>query len=284
MKQWWSWVEEVLEERTKAEEEARLDETKVRKDFFHYLYMAGDPENGGLGFSTAELWEEMQLLIMAGADTTSIVLAGIFFHITRNADVSAKLVEEITTTFGSASEIVTGPKLSSCKYLKAVIQEGLRVTPPAPGDLGREVQAGGVVVDGEYFPEGTHVTTCVWALSYNEDVFSEPLKFRPERWIVGEKGATVESVELAERTLGAFSAGARGCIGKNLAWMEMSLLLARAAYLFEMRRDPVNNLGGGDPNAKGPSLRRDPNQYQLFDTFVGQRDGPLIQLKKRTTS
>lgn len=209
--------------------------------------------------------------------------AGIFFHITRNADVSAKLVEEITTTFDNASEIVTGPKLNSCNYLKAVIQEGLRVTPPAPGDLGREVQAGGVVVDGEYFPEGTHVTTCVWALSYNGDVFSEPLKFRPERWIVGEKGATAESVELAERALGAFSAGARGCIGKNLAWMEMSLLLARAVYLFELRRDPVNNLGGGDPNVKGPSRRRDPNQYQLFDTFVGQRDGPLIQLKKRTT-
>lgn len=64
----------MLEERTKAEEEAQLDETKVRKDFFHYLYKAGDPENGGLGFSTAELWEEMQLLIMAGADTTAIVL------------------------------------------------------------------------------------------------------------------------------------------------------------------------------------------------------------------
>lgn len=272
-------------ERTKVEEEAQSDDTKVRRDFFHYLFKAGDPENGGQRFSSAELWEELQLLVVAGADTTAIVLASTIFYVTRNADVSAKLSEEILSTFGSSSEIVAGPKLSSCKYLRAVIQEGLRMTPPVSTDLGREVQAGGVVVDGEYFPEGTHVTTCTWALSYNEEVFLEATKFRPGRWIVGEKagnsGAMVtrESVELGEKALCAFSAGARGCIGKNLAWLEMSLVLAKVVYLFELRRDPHNNLGGGD--AKGPPGRRNPDQYQLYDTFVGQRDGPLVQLKTR---
>lgn len=281
IKKWWSWMENVLAERAKREEESQFDETNIRRDFFHYLYNGGDPENGGAGFSTAELWEEMQLLIIAGSDTGSIVLAGIFFYLTRHPDALARLAEEVTTTFGSVSEIASGTKLNSCKYLKAVIQEGLRMTPPAPGEVGRQVQAGGVVVDGEFFPEGTHVTTCIWALSYNEDVFPEPLKFRPERWIVGEKGVTPESVALNERALGAFSAGARGCIGKNLAWMEMSLLVAKFVYLFEIRRDPVNNLGGGDPSAKGFAGRRNPNQYQLFDTFVCQRNGPLVQLKRR---
>lgn len=274
-------MEDVLIERTKAEEEARLDESKVRKDFFHYLFKASDPETGGQGMSKAELWEELQLLIVAGADTTSIVLASTLFHIVRNPDVSARLSEEIVGTFGSVDEIVAGPKLNSCKYLRAVINEGLRMTPPVAADLGRQVQAGGVVVDGDYFPEGTHVTMCMWALSYNGEVFPEPTKFRPERWVVGEKGATRESVEEGERALCSFSAGARGCIGKNLAWMEMLLLLARLAYLFEMRRDPDSTLGGGDPKAEGPSARRDPNLYQLYDTFVAQRDGPRIQLRKR---
>lgn len=284
VRQWWAFVETLLKERTQVEEEARLDETKVRKDFFHYLVKAGDPEAGGLGFSTAELWEELQLLVIAGADTTAIVLAGIFFYVTRNRDIGAKLSEEILSTFGSSSEIVAGPKLSSCRYLRAVIQEGLRMAPPVTSDLGRQVQAGGVVIEGDYFPEGTHVTTCLWALSYNEDVFPEPTKFRPERWIVGEKGVggavvTSESVELGEKALCAFSAGARGCIGKNLAWLEMSLVLAKVMYLFEVRRDPDNNLGGGDPN--GRPGRTNVDQYQLYDTFVAQRYGPLVQLKKR---
>lgn len=211
------------------------------------------------------------------------VTAAVFFHLTRNADVSDRLTAEILDTFDSVSEIVTGPKLNSCKYLKAVIQEGLRMAPPVTADFGRQVRAGGVVVDGDFFPEGTHVTVCPWALSYSEEVFAEPLRFRPERWIAGEKGVDVESVEAAEKALTAFSAGARGCIGKNLAWMEMTLVLARIVYLFEMRRTPGNNLGGGDPLAKGFAGRRKPEQYQLYDGFVAQRDGPLVQLKRRAT-
>lgn len=290
-KLWWAWLEGVLTERTKVEEAARRDGTEGPKDFFHYLYQIRDPETGGMGYSQPELWEELQLLVIAGADTTAIVLAATFFYLIREPEVLDKLSDELLTTFDSAAEIVPGAKLASCRYLRAAIREGLRMSPPVSAELIREVLPGGSVVDGEVFPEGVNVSVCTWAISYNEEIFPEPYRYRPERWLLDQKeggsrgsktGVSKASLELAESAQVSFSFGARNCVGKNLAWMEMSLLLAKALYHFEIRRDPDSNLGGGDPN--GVHGRRNPDQYQLHDTFVALRDGPLIQVKKRAST
>lgn len=287
---WWAWIADALAERTVAEQKSRLeaDSSKARKDFFHYIFQKKDTETGELGYSQAELWEECQLLVSAGADTTAIVLAGVLFYLVRRADAQARLAEEILAAFDSADDITPGARLQACGYLRAVISEGLRMTPPVPAELTREVLPGGAVIEGHFFAAGTNVSVSPYALGYSKDVFPEPFEFRPERWIAGEKGpggevVSEESVRASERALSAFSAGSRGCIGKNLAWVEMTLVLAKLVYTFEMRRDPSNNLGGGDPISGRPG-RRNPDQYQIYDVFVSLRDGPMIQLKRRVHS
>lgn len=287
IKTWWAWLEDALADRLKEEEKARLDgqdESKAHKDFFHYLFQERDPVTGELGYSKEEYFEECNLLVTAGADTTAIVLAGIMFYLVRHPDVHARLTEEVRAAFDGAEAITPGRRLQSCEYLRAVINEGLRTTPPVGAELAREVLPGGAVIDDRFFPAGVTVSTSPFALGRNEDVFPEPSKFRPERWIVDKKtGVTEESVQRSERAIAAFSAGSRGCIGKNLGWMEMSLVLANLVYHFEMRRDPDNNLGGGDP-VHGKPGRRGPDDYQIYDVFVALRDGPLVQLRKRVHS
>lgn len=290
IREWWAWVADALTERTKAEQKSRLeaDDSTARKDFFHYIFQRHDAETGELGYSQAELWEECQLLVTAGADTTAIVLAGVMFYLVRRADAQARLAEEVLGMFDSADDMAPGAALQACSYLRAVINEGLRMTPPVPAELQREVLPGGAVIEGHFFPAGTTVSVSPYALGYNEDVFPKPFEFRPERWVVGEEGpdgevVSEESVRASERALSAFSAGSRGCIGKNLAWMEMTLVLAKLVYTFEMRRDPSNNLGAGDA-VKGRPGRRNPDQYQIYDIFVCLRDGPMVQLKRRVHS
>lgn len=283
---WWTWVEEALAERLRKEEKARLgDESQDHKDFFHYLFQERDPVTGELGYSKEEYFEETQLLVTAGADTTAIVLAGVMFYLLRHPDAYARLTEEVLAAFDGAEEgIAPGKRLQSCKYLHAVLNEGLRMTPPVAAELAREILPGGAVIDDKFFPAGVTVSTSPFALGYNEEVFPEPLKFSPERWLVDDKtGVTEESVQQSERALAAFSAGSRGCVGKNLGWMEMNLALANLVYHFEMRRDPNNNLGGGDP-VNGRPGRRSPDHYQTYDIFVALRDGPMVQLKKRVHS
>lgn len=287
MRNWVYWVDKALDERIKSEGKICMgqDDTKLRKDFFHYIFQTLDKETGQMGYTKEELWEECQLLIVAGADTTAIVLAGLLFHLVRLPDVQARLAAEVLAAFDSAEAIAPSPKLQSCSYLRAVLNEGLRMTPPVAGMLDREVLPGGVVVEGQFFAAGVNIGTSPYGLSYNRDAFQEPFEFRPERWVVGEKGhdgGTIlqETVQQQERALSAFSAGSRGCIGKNLAWMELSLILAQLIFKFEIRRDPSNNLGGGDPHNGRPG-RQDPNQYQTYDVFVSSRDGPMVQLKRR---
>ncbi|KAF5239780.1 hypothetical protein FOXYS1_15480, partial [Fusarium oxysporum] len=203
----------------------------------------------------------------------------------RSPQVQEKLAKEITSAFSSSDDIKSGTTLYSCQYLRAFINETLRMSPPVPADFAREVDNGGIVVDGQYIPEGINVSCASYCLHHSPEFYPEPFKFLPERWIVDEKnesGVSVESVALAQSAFMPFSTGPRGCIGKNLAYLEMSLVLARIVFNYEIRPDITSNLGGGSLNAV--EGRRTCDQYQLHDIFVGIRDGPMVQLAKRTRS
>lgn len=283
---WNAFVGKCLGDRTKAEEETREklsfpnSDFQVRKDFFHYLFDAKDPETGK-GFPIEELWGEAESLIIAGSDTTAVVITAMFFYLAHYPDVQTKLASEVTATFSNMQEIRSGPKLQSCIYLRAFLHEALRMTPPVSAEPSREVLAGGTVVDGEFFPEGTNVSVGHYCISFNENIYPDPFRFKPERWIVEDDpaGTTAESVALAESAFCAFSTGSRGCPGKNLAWLEMSVVMAKSIYMFEIRRDCQSNLGCGSPDRE--TGRQNVNQYQTFDTFVSLRDGPMVQLRPR---
>ena len=283
--QWQKFVEKCLTDRTGVQQDLEKHpkpDNEIRKDFFYWLFKAVDPETGKRGYTLDELFGECELLTIAGSDTTAIVLSAAFFYLTRRPEVQAKLAKEISSTFSSYGEITSGDKIMSCKYLTAFLEEALRMTPPVSAEPAREVLQGGTTVDGHYIPERLHVSTGLYCLSFNKDVYPEPFTFRPERWIVAEDksvGSSAESVAAARNAFCAFSTGPRGCVGKNLAWLEMRIVLAKTLWMFEVKADPTNKLGGGDPTGKPGRQRED--EYQTYEMFVSNRNGPIIQLKKR---
>ena len=92
-----------LDEEIKPEGE-ELAAPDIRKDFFHHLFQAKDPETGGPGYTREELVEENDLLVIAGADTASTPFAAVSFYLTRDPRVDRELTEEIRTTFKSVEE------------------------------------------------------------------------------------------------------------------------------------------------------------------------------------
>lgn len=95
--------------------------------------------------------------MIAGSDTTATALSATMFYLARNPDKLATLKNEIRGAFNNVSEIVSGKQLTDCNYLKACVDEAMRLAPPVPGLLPREVTAPeGIVVDGVFLPQGVH--------------------------------------------------------------------------------------------------------------------------------
>lgn len=266
------------------EEEAQslgLDEESARKDMFHYLFNAKVPQTGGPAYSSDELNAEANLLIIAGADTTSIALCSTFFYLSRNAQAYNKVVREIRDTFTSVEEIEGGPKLSSCQYLRACVDEAMRMTPAGPSELIREVLPGGIEVDGKYIPEGTMVGIPHWATLRSEKIYGDPSTYRPERWIVDEAGGvTKEDVELAQSAFHPFSMGVGNCVGQKLAILELLITVGRTLYRLDVRPAP-RTIVGQDATKFGWGMTCE-DTFQVKDAYISIKDGPMLQFKKRS--
>lgn len=103
----------------------------------------------------------------------------------------------------------------------ACIKESLRILPPAPQILARVVPKGGKVIDGHFIPGGVDVTSHPYAVQRDRSLYGDDAsEFKPERWMVSEP-RTFE-LEAAQLTFGT---GARGCMGREVAMMEMYKLL-----------------------------------------------------------
>ncbi|PQE23749.1 Isotrichodermin C-15 hydroxylase protein [Rutstroemia sp. NJR-2017a BBW] len=252
-----------------------LERTKIgletdRKDFFYYLLNARDAETGQ-GFTTPELWGESNLLIIAGSDTTSTALAAAFFYLVHNPEKLEILTREILTTFKDVEEIHSGPTLNACTYLRAVIDESMRMSPPVGGLLPREVLSGGLDVDGLHIPEGYVVGVPHYTIHHNPQYYPQPFSFLPERWI-NEKSAAV-----AQSAFCPFSIGPRGCIGKGVAYVELMTSLARVVWLYEMRL--AGTLGEGREGDVWGREKR--GEFQLRDSFTSLKDGPGVEFRRR---
>ncbi|KAH8805807.1 cytochrome P450 [Xylogone sp. PMI_703] len=267
--------------KAQATERTKIGSETDRKDFFYYLLNAKDPETGK-GFTQAELWGESNLLIIAGSDTTSTALAGTIFYLTHYPEKQQKLSQEILSTFHDVEEIVTGATLTGCTYLRAVIDESMRLSPPVGALLPREVLPGGIDIDGIHVPAGYVVGTPHYTIHHNPDYYPDPFTFKPERWIPdSEPTVTRESVDLAQSAFCPFSIGSRGCIGKGLAYAELTETLARVIFLYEMRKAAGMTTGEGHPDLEWGRQR--PNEFQLRDSFTSMMDGPYVEFRRRDT-
>jgi cytochrome P450 len=274
----WNFIMNSRIEATARAKTRTLAGHSAKKDFFHYLLNAKDPETG-VGLTTPELWGEANVLMIAGSDTTSTGLTSTIFYLVRNPHAVTRVQREIRAQFSSVEEIVSGAKLNELTYLKACTDEAMRLAPAVPGALPREVMAGGVEVDGVFLPAGTNCGTPCYSIHRQPTYYRSPLSFLPERWIEGAVChptspsspswvVSKDEVEIARRAFCPFSIGPRGCIGKSMALMEMRLTLARLIFLFDF--EGVDSTGED----------RD-GQLAMVDHFTSQKTGPNVVFKKR---
>jgi cytochrome P450 len=215
-----------------------------------------------------------------GADTTSTALAGCFFYLSAYPSCYKRLVSEIRGTFASGSEIQSGQKMSQCVYLRACIDEAMRMSPPITGILWREVCTGGIVLDNEFIPEGYDVGVSLYAIHHNEALFPDSYTFKPERWIPGECGS-LEALARARHAFNPFSLGARACAGRTMAYMELSDTLARTIWHLDFRRAEgfLGSIGAGVEGARDG--RDKVMEFQMQEYLTVHHEGPFLQFRAR---
>lgn len=106
-------------------------------------------------------------------------------------------------------------------FFTACIKESLRCNPPASSFPVRLVPPGGAVIDGHFVPGGMEITSYGYMVHMDKELYGEDAEeWRPERWLESEERA----FELEAKWF-VFGAGARNCIGKDIAMMELCKVL-----------------------------------------------------------
>ncbi|KAL1305798.1 hypothetical protein AAFC00_003961 [Neodothiora populina] len=213
----------------------RLADQTRRPDFMHMILAHRYDYGQGEGISDGEIVSNAANLLAAGTDTTSIVLSTATFMMLTRPEESSKLKAEVRERFTSSDEI-TVDAASQLPYLNAFITEAMRHKPPVPAGFVRKVPLGGAEISGYHIPGNCDASVSVsqYAAYHSARNFALPNSFIPERWI---EGADSRFASDNKATFQPFSFGPRNCIGKNLAWMEMRMLLAKMVVNFDFEMD-----------------------------------------------
>ncbi|KAK0376629.1 cytochrome P450 [Colletotrichum limetticola] len=175
------------------------------------------------------LVQNSTLLIAAGSETTATLLTATSFLLLSNPEAYQKVVEEVRSSFSDPSDI-TLLSVNKLPYMLACLDEALRVFPVVPSWLPRRVTHGTAIIDGNIVPEGCLVATWQWAMYHNELNFTKPLEYHPERFL-GDPSFSKDRLDAFQ----PFSMGHADCVGRNLAYSEMRLILARILFSFDLK-------------------------------------------------
>lgn len=127
--------------------------------------------------------------VLAGSDTTSILLRAIIYFIIRNPESLKKLTAELTQARneGRLSNIVTWAESRSLVYLDACVKEAGRLHSAIGLPMERVVPEGGAEICGKFIKAGTVVGMNPWVIHYNKEIFgSDADEWNPDRWLVDE--------------------------------------------------------------------------------------------------
>ncbi|KAK6857926.1 hypothetical protein PG995_005625 [Apiospora arundinis] len=230
----WCGVELQARRTVYNQEKATKGDDHDPTDVISWLLKAEDEGDIGAPKTDCSWQEEARLLVVAGSDTTSTVLTNTLYFLAKYPEVYQKLQDEVDaalkTAGGGDEASITHEKIKDVSYLDWLVQETLRLKPAVPSGVTRLTPPGGLQIDEVRVPGDTIVVVPMHSIQRDPRYWggaADANTYRPERWadLSTEKAAWM-----------AFNRGSSACPGKNLAFMELRLILAKIAARFEVPR------------------------------------------------
>ncbi|THC89542.1 hypothetical protein EYZ11_011009 [Aspergillus tanneri] len=195
------------------------------EDFFQALMESKDGIANHLPFG--EIVAEISIMLNAGSVSTAIAINNAMYMLIRNPDKLSKLRDEIDVVADESEIAISYDKIKDLPYLRACLDESMRILPPTTFGLPRKTPPEGCEVFGQWIPGNTTVSMSSYVAHRDKSVFPDPEVFRPERWL-GDEGKKLQPYFIT------FSAGARGCIGRNISYLEQTIIIASVIYRYEL--------------------------------------------------
>ncbi len=196
-----------------------------RDDLLSSLLAVRDEE--GRGMPDSQVRDELLAMYTTGNAVLVSGLLWTWYALAQHPAAEAQLQAEVDAVL--QGKLATTDDVPRLTYTRAAISEAMRLYPPA-WVIARRVTQDYVLGDF-WLPAGSIVLVSPYVTQRDARFFPNPLEFTPERWL-GGNGAGPGLTYLP------FSAGPRGCLGEQLAWMEMVLLVATLAQRWRLRLLP----------------------------------------------
>ncbi|KAK8860003.1 cytochrome P450 [Apiospora arundinis] len=228
----WCGVELQARRTVYKQEKATKGDDHDPTDVISWLLKAEDEGDIGAPKTDCSWQEEARLLVVAGSDTTSTVLTNTLYFLAKYPEVYQKLQGEVDAALkaagGGDEASITHEKIKDVSYLDWLVQETLRLKPAVPSGVTRLTPPEGLQIDEVRVPGDTIVVVPMHSIQRDPRYWggaADANTYRPERWadLSTEKAAWM-----------AFNRGSSACPGKNLAFMELRLILAKIAARFEV--------------------------------------------------
>ncbi|KAH8797996.1 cytochrome P450 [Flagelloscypha sp. PMI_526] len=235
--------------RTKQETKALGEHSAAEKSVIGLLIKA-ESTTGSLGMTKEEVTSQMNVLLLAGYETTSISLTWALIELAKSQTIQSQLREELQQ-FADDPTYEQLMSTSILPILDGVVHETLRLHPPVPESnrvakqddiipLSRPyITSNGTVVDRLTIAKGSNVTAPISMINRSKEFWGEDAKeFNPSRWLPTSAPSSTQLSEfMGHRHIMTFSDGPRMCLGKNFALAEFKaalfVLVKHFAFEFE---------------------------------------------------
>jgi len=195
------------------DEDNRIFGAKKRYAFLDLLLEESTKSNIKLTYE--DLREEVDTIMFAGHDTTSIAVSFCLWFLGHNPDLQDRVYEEICDVAG-ASGYVSAEHIKQLKLLEACIKEAIRIAPPVP-QYTREVTED-CTIGGYKVPAGTNIILSAYMLHRDPKYFPDAERYNPDRFLADGSWPPYAYVP--------FSAGPRNCIGQKFAMQMMKVIIS----------------------------------------------------------
>ena len=225
-KRWTRFVAQLM-----AERRAAGRDHGAAPDLFDLMGAARDPESGA-AFSDEQLGDQVATMILAGHETTATALFWSIYLLALDPATQEEVAAEARQAAPDGA-----PDIERLKFTRAVVEESLRLYPPA--FLIARAAAGADTIAGFAVKKKDVILIAPWLLHRHEKLWSNPNAFMPQRFMA--------SAPAPDRfAYLPFGVGARVCIGAHFALVEATLALAELVGAFRIElvdREPVMPVG-----------------------------------------